>query len=52
MEKSKQEKGVFARFIGPEKQGETRSLRNILIPEDGDLINSFKGKTNLKEILM
>jgi hypothetical protein len=41
---------VCGRFIGEEKPGETRAMRNPNIPEGGDLVKEFRGMSNLKEI--
>ena len=42
---------VCGKFIGPNKQGETRVLRNaIQVDKDEGLINEFKGLQTLKEI--
>jgi long-chain acyl-CoA synthetase len=41
---------VFGRFHGEKKAGETRHLRNAGLPEGGELLDNFRGHTNLKEI--
>jgi long-chain acyl-CoA synthetase len=41
---------VFGRFIGEKKAGETRHLRSALIPEGGQLVDNFRGFTNIKDI--
>ena len=45
-----QEPIVCGKFVGEKKDGETLHLRNALIPDGGDLVDSFRGMKNLKEI--
>jgi len=41
---------VCGRFVGEQKAGETRHLRSALIPEGGQLVDNFRGMTNIKDI--
>ena len=41
---------VFGRFCGEKKPGQTLHLRSALIPEGAQLVESFRGMTNIKEI--
>ena len=40
----------YARYIGDKRPGETRVLRNVNIPEDGQLVADFEGIASIAEI--
>ena len=42
---------ITAKFVGEKKPGETQILRNILQADGQDLVKTFKGVDNLKEML-
>ena len=42
---------IMGKFIGEKKPGQTRVLRNALVPDDADLLKEHDGMGTLAEIL-
>jgi hypothetical protein len=38
------------RYVGEKKPGETRPMRNAMLPPGADLVSKFRGMDNLKDI--
>lgn len=43
---------ICGRYVGEKKPGQTRPMRNALIPDGQDLVKDFKGMTNLRDIFV